>query len=109
MSHAFGPPLQCSFQVLGTNDLPTFRQPTRRIGTALTPLPPPSTNLGTPHHGRMPAPLLQQASRECHHLAELRGYQQPGEENLSNETIFSNARIHRQPSKPSFLVPSLKV
>jgi hypothetical protein len=109
MSHAFGPPLQCSFQVPGTDDLPTFRQPTGGIGTALTPLLPPSTNPGTLHHGRMPAPLLQQALRECQLLAELRGYQQPGEGNLRNETIFSIARIHRQPSKPSFLVPSLKV
>jgi hypothetical protein len=82
MSHAFGPPLQCSFQVPGTNDLPTSGQPTGGIGTALTPLPLSNTNPDASHHGRMPAPLLQQ----------------PGEENLSSE-----------PSKPSFPAPSLKV
>jgi hypothetical protein len=57
----------------------------------------------------MPAPLLQQALWECQHLAELRGYQQPGEGNLSNETIFSIVKGHRLPSKPSFLAPSMKV
>jgi hypothetical protein len=57
----------------------------------------------------MPAPFLQQALYECQRLAELHGYQQPGEGNLSNETIFSTIRIHCQPSRPSFLVPSLKV
>jgi hypothetical protein len=69
--------------------LPTSGQPTGGIGTALTPSPPSNTNPDTSHHGRMPAPLLQQP---------LRGYQQPGEENLSSE-----------PSKPSFLAPSPKV
>jgi hypothetical protein len=57
----------------------------------------------------MPAPLLEQALCEFQHLAELRGYQQPDEENLSNETTFSTGRTYRQPSKPSFLVPPLEV
>jgi hypothetical protein len=89
--------------------LPTPKQPTGGIGAALTPLPPPNTNPGTTRHGQMPAPLLQQALCECQRLTELRGYRKPGERSLSNETIFSIVRNHRQPSKPSFLVPSRKV